>query len=193
MHRGPRTGASRLSCTGGPTLYLSLLLIPPLLWFGTVYLGSLFTLLAQQLLRHRRVHREDRLRADTRDAPAGRHAAGAHRHHPAHPGDGSRRHDCVCRHCTSDRQLHGALRVATRQSAVLCRRDAADVDQLPGEGICMATDPGEAGHPQLAAGGERAAGRTRCGAARFPASAVRRCRRRISACSSSSSTCGCRT
>jgi putative spermidine/putrescine transport system permease protein len=30
-----------------PTLYLLLLLLPPLIWFGTVYLGSLFTLLAQ--------------------------------------------------------------------------------------------------------------------------------------------------
>jgi putative spermidine/putrescine transport system permease protein len=30
-----------------PTLYVLLLLIPPLLWFGTVYLGSLFTLLVQ--------------------------------------------------------------------------------------------------------------------------------------------------
>ena len=32
-----------------PTFYLLLLLIPPLLWFGTVYLGSLFTLLAQSI------------------------------------------------------------------------------------------------------------------------------------------------
>lgn len=32
-----------------PALYLLLLLIPPLLWFGTVYLGSLFTLLAQSV------------------------------------------------------------------------------------------------------------------------------------------------
>jgi len=30
---------------GRPTFYVSLLLIPPLLWFGTVYLGSLFNLL----------------------------------------------------------------------------------------------------------------------------------------------------
>ncbi|MET0658315.1 MAG: ABC transporter permease [Steroidobacteraceae bacterium] len=30
-----------------PTLYLLLLLIPPLLWFGTVYVGSLFALLMQ--------------------------------------------------------------------------------------------------------------------------------------------------
>ncbi|HKU16895.1 MAG TPA: ABC transporter permease [Steroidobacteraceae bacterium] len=32
-----------------PALYLLLLLIPPLLWFGTVYLGSLFTLLTQSI------------------------------------------------------------------------------------------------------------------------------------------------
>ncbi|HEY7638105.1 MAG TPA: ABC transporter permease [Steroidobacteraceae bacterium] len=32
-----------------PTMYLLLLLVPPLLWFGTVYLGSLFTLLAQSI------------------------------------------------------------------------------------------------------------------------------------------------
>ena len=30
-----------------PTLYLSMLLIPPLLWFGAIYLGSLLTLLWQ--------------------------------------------------------------------------------------------------------------------------------------------------
>jgi putative spermidine/putrescine transport system permease protein len=32
-----------------PNFYVLLLLIPPLLWFGTVYLGSLFTLLAQSV------------------------------------------------------------------------------------------------------------------------------------------------
>jgi putative spermidine/putrescine transport system permease protein len=32
-----------------PNFYVLLLLIPPLLWFGTVYLGSLFTLLAQSI------------------------------------------------------------------------------------------------------------------------------------------------
>ncbi len=34
-----------------PNAYLALLLIPPLLWFGTVYLGSLFTLLWQSFYR----------------------------------------------------------------------------------------------------------------------------------------------
>jgi putative spermidine/putrescine transport system permease protein len=32
-----------------PTFYLLLLLIPPLIWFGTVYLGSLFMLLSQSI------------------------------------------------------------------------------------------------------------------------------------------------
>jgi putative spermidine/putrescine transport system permease protein len=34
-----------------PHAYLALLLVPPLLWFGTVYLGSLFALLAQSFYR----------------------------------------------------------------------------------------------------------------------------------------------
>jgi len=45
----PAPGALRRSATflyRRPGFYLALLLIPPLLWFGTVYLGSLFALLA---------------------------------------------------------------------------------------------------------------------------------------------------
>jgi putative spermidine/putrescine transport system permease protein len=34
-----------------PYAYLAILLVPPLLWFGTVYLGSLFALLAQSFYR----------------------------------------------------------------------------------------------------------------------------------------------
>src|SRR3982751_5824440 len=34
-----------------PYWYLALLLVPPLLWFGTVYLGSLFALLWQSFYR----------------------------------------------------------------------------------------------------------------------------------------------
>jgi len=44
-----RSGVLRRTATflyRRPNFYLGLLLIPPLLWFGTVYLGSLFTLLA---------------------------------------------------------------------------------------------------------------------------------------------------
>lgn len=45
-------GLSRRAATflyGKPNAYLCLLLIPPLLWFGTVYLGSLFALLANSV------------------------------------------------------------------------------------------------------------------------------------------------
>ncbi len=46
----PRRGTLRALSTWlyrRPTLYLRLLLVPPLLWFGAVYLGSLLTLLWQ--------------------------------------------------------------------------------------------------------------------------------------------------
>lgn len=46
----PRRGTLRTLSTylyRRPTLYLLLLLVPPLLWFGAVYLGSLLTLLWQ--------------------------------------------------------------------------------------------------------------------------------------------------
>ena len=58
-----------------PYWYLALLLVPPLLWFGTVYLGSLFALLAQSFYRNRRLHRADRARTHARDLPAAGHAA----------------------------------------------------------------------------------------------------------------------
>ena len=44
---GPWTRRTATLLYRRPTLYLFLLLTPPLLWFGTVYLGSLFTLLMQ--------------------------------------------------------------------------------------------------------------------------------------------------
>jgi putative spermidine/putrescine transport system permease protein len=48
----PRSSMARSTATflyRRPTLYLMLLLVPPLLWFGTVYLGSLFALLMQSM------------------------------------------------------------------------------------------------------------------------------------------------
>ncbi|MDN0076773.1 ABC transporter permease [Crenobacter sp. SG2303] len=46
QRQGPLAALARLLYRR-PTLYLVLLLTPPLLWFGAVYLGSLLTLLAQ--------------------------------------------------------------------------------------------------------------------------------------------------
>jgi putative spermidine/putrescine transport system permease protein len=43
----PRSRSTATFLYRRPTLHLLLLLIPPLLWFGTVYLGSLFALLMQ--------------------------------------------------------------------------------------------------------------------------------------------------
>lgn len=47
---GPRRSASDALATR-PRALLALLLIPPLLWFGVVYLGSLFTLLANSFFQ----------------------------------------------------------------------------------------------------------------------------------------------
>ena len=68
-------------------------------------------------------------------------------------------------HRAADRELHGSLRVAARAGVVLRRRDAADVDELSREGVRVAADPGEAGHPQLAARHRRSRRRARRGAA----------------------------
>ena len=47
QHRWLRRGSTYLYRR--PTLHLLLLLVPPLLWFGTVYVGSLFALLLQSI------------------------------------------------------------------------------------------------------------------------------------------------
>ena len=91
-----------------PYWYLALLLVPPLLWFGTVYLGSLFALLAQSFYRNRRFHRADRARAHARDLPTTGNAAGQCRHRAAHADHGDHGHDCLRRHRTAHRDLHGA-------------------------------------------------------------------------------------
>ena len=70
-----------------PSVLLALLLAPPLLWLGVIYLGSLFALLAQSFFSidefsgviDRHLHAEDLCRAA---------APGELRHHPAHRRDG---------------------------------------------------------------------------------------------------------
>jgi ABC-type spermidine/putrescine transport system permease subunit I len=47
VNRGLNMRAASTFFWRRPYWYLALLLVPPLLWFGTVYLGSLFALLAQ--------------------------------------------------------------------------------------------------------------------------------------------------
>ena len=86
-----------------------LLLLPPLLWLGIVYLGSLFALLLQSFFSHRRVLRPDRPRVHARRPMRELLAAGQPRHHHAHRGDGGAGHARLRRHRLSDRLLRGAL------------------------------------------------------------------------------------
>ena len=75
------------------TFYLLLLLLPPLLWLGTVYLGSLFALLLQSFYAIDEFTAHRRAEGHARDVPAAGHAAGQRRHHPAHAVHGGRGHD----------------------------------------------------------------------------------------------------
>ena len=148
---------------------------------------------AAELLCDRRVHGPHRAGVHARDVPAAAHATRAHRHHRAHAADGGRRHPDCGGHRVSGGAVHGALRGAADQGALLRGRDAADVDQLPRQGLCVAPDPRQAGHRELGLRAPRPHGvhwtrRWRC-----RSSADRRWPRRTSACSSCSSTCGCRS
>ena len=93
--------------------------VPPLLWLGIVYLGSLFALLAAELLLDRRVLRPGRPRVHAQDLRRAA-AAGQSRHHPAHRHDGRARHDGRRGHRLSDRLLRGALcaRAHGRRSSI---------------------------------------------------------------------------
>ena len=100
-----------------PNWYLALLLVPPLLWFGTVYLGSLFALLVQSFYRiddfTAQVVREPTLATYKQlvTQPANvdivlRTLTMAHR------GDARLRH-----HRAAHRHLHGALRARPHEGA----------------------------------------------------------------------------
>ena len=176
-----------------PYWYLALLLVPPLLWFGTVYLGSLFALLWQSF------YRIDDFTAQIVREPT----LATYKQLVTQPAN----LDIVVRTVTmaiavtiacaidraAHRHLHGALRARPHEGVLLRRRDAADVDQLPRQGLRLAPAAREGGHRRLVRRQARAHGRARSAAARRPASAAPRCPRRISACSSCSSTCGCRS
>ena len=102
----------RASSTVGPNEYLMLLLVPPLLWFGTVYLGSLLSLLLQSFYSINdftaEIVREPTLRTYEQlvTQPAHIDIVRAHTLH------GDRRHHRLRRHRLPGRLLHGALRDA---------------------------------------------------------------------------------
>src|SRR6186997_2755363 len=120
-----------------PYWYLALLLVPPLLWFGTVYLGSLFALLWQSF------YRIDEFTAQIVREPT----LETYKQLVTQPANV----DIVVRTVTMALAvtIACALIALPREGTLLRRRHAADVDQLSREGIRVAPAPGEGRHHRL--------------------------------------------
>ena len=111
--RRRRTASAAARCRiifwRNPRLLLGLLLVPPLLWLGVVYIGSLLGAAGAELLLDRRVLRHGRS-ASSRSRPMRElFAAGQSRHHPAHRADGGAGDAGRGDHRLPDRLLRGAL------------------------------------------------------------------------------------
>ena len=152
---GAAAALSRCSCS-----------LPPLLWLGVVYLGSLLALLVQSFFP-RRLHRPGRLRAHARTYAELLTQPRQPRHHPAHGRRWRPRSRWPAPDRLPDRLLRRPLRARPRQGAVLPRRDAAAVVELSGPGLRLEADPGQGGHRQLGGRADRhhLAARRRPGAA----------------------------
>ncbi len=127
------------------TLYLLLLLTPPLLWFGVVYLGSLLSLLSQSFFYLRRFHHGRHPRSDARQL----RRAGARRqqcrHRVTHLEHGGVRYRGQRGAGFSGGVLHGALCQRLAQRLFLYRGDAANVGQLHRQGVRVDRDHGQGG------------------------------------------------
>ena len=142
------------------TFYLLLLLLPPLLWLGTVYLGSLFALLLQSF------YAIDEFTATV----VPKVTLATYRQLFSHPANV----DIILR-------TLGMAVTVTIASAVIafplanymaryaepaheglsiCRRHVADVDQLPRQGVRVAADSRQAGNTELDSHHDRS--RSRC-------------------------------
>ena len=116
--------------------------MPPLLWFGAIYLGSLLALLWQGFYTF-----DDFTMAVTPDLTlanlAALFTAGQLRHHPAHAEHGGRGVDRQRHPRVPDRLLHGALHHGQDQGVFLHRGDAADVGQLHRQGLRLDAAAGQ--------------------------------------------------
>ncbi len=144
-------------------LLLLLLLIPPLLWLGVVYLGSLFALLAQSFFSIDEYLRDDRSRADAQDL---RRAAAARqsRHHPAHGPDRHHGDGAGGDHRFPDCLLRGPLRARAHQGAVLSRGDDAAVVELSGQDLRLEASARQGRRGRLGHGRGRSVAASRRGA-----------------------------
>ena len=141
---------SRTSSGAGRSCLLFLMLTPPLLWLGIVYIGSLFALLLQSFFSIDEfsglVDHEFTL-ATYGELLQRRQS----RHHPAHGHHGGAGDARLGRRRLPDRLLCGALCARQMEGAVLSRRHAAAVVELSGQGLCLEADPRQGRHPHLAA------------------------------------------
>ena len=104
---------------------------------------------AAELLLDRRVLRPDQPRVHAQDLRRAA-AAGQSRHHPAHRHDGGDGHARLGDRRLPDRLFRGALCAGQMEGAVLSRRHAAAVVELPGQDLCLEADPRQGRHPHLA-------------------------------------------
>ena len=137
-----------------PGLLLLLFLGPPLIWMVVVYLGSLVDLAGQQLLQPGRFHRADRPPVYPEILRRAFHALQPG-YRPAHRRNGRCCHHGGCHSGFSAGLLYRALCLAAQQGLALPGGLAAALVELPGARVCLETDPGQGGHPEL---GYRAAG-----------------------------------
>ncbi len=147
--RAARAGSR--TCSGaGRALLLVLLLVPPLLWLGVIYVGSLFALLAQSFFSID--HFTGLIRYEpTLATYAELLRPVERRHHRAHRDDGRGGDAGGGGHLVPDRLLRRALCPRAVEGAVLHRRADAALVELSGQGLCVEADPGQGGHPRLGA------------------------------------------
>ncbi len=103
---------------------------------------------AAELLLDRRVLRPDQPRVHAEDLWRAA-AAGEPRHHRAHRHHGGAGDAGLRRHRLPDRLFRGPLRARQMEGAVLSRRHAAAVVELPGQGLCLEADPRQGRHSRL--------------------------------------------
>ena len=142
------------------TLTLLLLLTPPLLWFGVVYVGSLLTLLSQSVLTFDDMSMSV-VAEFTMANFAGLHGARQYGHRAAHPGHGRCGHAGHRADWISHGLLHGTPCQSGRKGLFLRRRDAAHVGQLHRQSLCLDRAAGARRRDLLGAGRARSA---RCAA-----------------------------
>jgi putative spermidine/putrescine transport system permease protein len=122
--RGGVGGALSDAFWRNPNLLLFVMLTPPLLWLGIIYLGIAFRPAHPELLFDRRILRSCGARVHAQDL-WGTAAPLQSRHHCAHRHHGGAGDDRLRNHRVSDRLFRRALCPRSLEGLVLSRRDAA--------------------------------------------------------------------